>query len=164
VSLGVFSIILVLLTTPHLFYVSKKQQEMPMFSLEVFDYYRLTPSHIDIHASVESANHFEHRSEFSEARIRRMNKNKQKETVVSDYVIYQTDTVTFPNSMQFQRDDGTVFKAKKANYAMESNILSNNGTFELVHSSMCVRGKNLKVDRKEGTITAESIVATVDFE
>lgn len=160
--ISLVSILSILFASPNFFNSSASKADMPIFTLQTFDYYTLQESFLSVYTTVEKAASFQDHNELDNVTLRRINDENQHETLTSTHVIHRPETLRFPNEVTFKRDDGTAFQAEDAIYLISSEILSNQGKFELTHPDMHVIGTHLKVDRKQGTITAKNIVADVE--
>ncbi len=77
--------------------------------------------------------------------------------------IYKNDTIYMSQNVKLSRSDGIDFYSESLNYATKDKIVTTNEPFLLEFNKSVIRGKKLKLEINNDTISASNVEASIWF-
>lgn len=134
----------------------KDSSEIPKIELYSFEMYEISPKGIEHTLEGEEGKKFDDRYTVTSAKFSD-NTKRLFQTIRSDDLKYQNDTVTLKGNVHYVREDGLEFRSNEGKYDTNASLIQTEGPFNITQNGNRVDGEKLNYNTEKDFVSAERI-------
>jgi len=134
-------------------------KEVPLFELDRFVIYEISPHKIDHFFEGEHGKRFSDRYEVSVAKFTN-NEKALLESIRADKALYKDDIVSLDGKVHYVRADGLQFRSNEGLYDQKRSLITTDGAFTITKNENIIQGTHLYYNLNLDTVSANQIRAS----
>ncbi len=134
-------------------------KEVPLFELDKFVIYEISPTKIDRFFEGEHGKRFSDRYEVSEAKFTN-NEKALLESIRADNALYKENIIALDGKVYYARADGLQFHSNEGLYDEKRSLITTDGAFTITKNENSIQGTHLYYNLNLDTVSADQIRAS----
>jgi LPS export ABC transporter protein LptC len=131
-------------------------REIPKIELISFELYEISPKGIDHILEGKEGKKFDDRYTVTSAKFSDNTKHLFQ-SIRSDDLKYQDDTVVLKGNVHYVREDGLELRTNEGQYDTKASLIQTAGTFVITQNGSRVEGDKLKYNTEHDTVSADRV-------
>jgi len=131
-------------------------KEIPLFELDRFIIYEISPHKIDHFFEGEHGKRFSNRYEVDHAKFTNNDKTL-RESISADNALYQNNIIALKENVHYLREDGLEFRSNEGMYDENRSLITTQGAFVITKEHNTIEGTQLNYNATLDTVSANRI-------
>lgn len=134
-------------------------KEVPLFELDKFVIYEISPTKVDRFFEGEHGKRFSDRYEVSVAKFTN-NEKSLLESIRADKALYKENIIALDGKVHYARADGLQFHSNEGLYDEKRSLITTDGAFTITKNENSIQGTHLYYNLNLDTVSADQIQAS----